>query len=112
MSGEVIAFSDLFDVAVTFAEELGTMFSKKIPVQLLTDSQSLFDVVSKGSRTSEKMILPDIAAAREGFKHKTISDIGFVSSSENIADGITKAMTRAKLRHVIATGHLNVVPEQ
>ena len=54
MSGEVIAFSDLFDVAVTLAEEIGMMLARKVPVQLLTDSKSLFDAVSKGSRTSEK----------------------------------------------------------
>ena len=86
MSGEVIAFSDLFDVAISFAEELGNILSKKIPVQLLTDSKALFDVVSKGSRTSEKRMMLDIAAAREGFKSKAISDIGFVRSSQNVAD--------------------------
>lgn len=32
MPGELIAFSDLFDVAVTFAEEVRVMLSKKIPV--------------------------------------------------------------------------------
>ena len=44
MSGEVIAFSDFFDVATTFAEELGSMVSKKIAVELLTDSKPLLSV--------------------------------------------------------------------
>lgn len=112
MSGEVIAFSDLFDVAITFAQEIGIMLSRKVPVQLLTDSKSLFDVVSKGSRTSEKRMMLDIAAAREAFRDKTISDIGFVRSSHNIADGLTKAMSQASIRQVIATGHLSIMPEQ
>ena len=70
MSGEVIAFSDLFDLAITFAEELGNMLPKKIPVQLLTDGKALFDVVSKASRTSEKKMTLGIAPAREGFRAK------------------------------------------
>eukprot|EP00171_Calliarthron_tuberculosum_P023142 IDg23142t1 len=75
MGGEVIAFSDLFDRTSTLAAEIGTIYKKRIPVQLLTDSKSLFDVISKGSRTSEKRMMLDIAAARERFRDKVISDI-------------------------------------
>ena len=39
----------------------------------------------------------DIAAAREGFRGKVISDIGFMRSSKNIADGLTKSMSQAAL---------------
>eukprot|EP00171_Calliarthron_tuberculosum_P020880 IDg20880t1 len=66
MAGEVIAFSDLFDVSMTLASELNTVLDKHIPVQLLTDSKSLFDVISKGTRTNEKHTMLEIAAAREG----------------------------------------------
>ncbi len=41
MAGEVIAFSDLFDIAVTLAAELGDVFGRQIPVQLFTDLKSL-----------------------------------------------------------------------
>lgn len=54
----------------------------------------------------------DISAAREGFKDKNISDIGFVRSSQNIADGFTKSMSQASIRQVVATGYLNFTPEQ
>lgn len=79
------------------AAELETVMGRKIPVQLFTDSKCLFDVIWKGSRTSEKRIMLDIAAAREGFCDKTISDIGFVRSNHNIADGLTKSMSQASL---------------
>eukprot|EP00171_Calliarthron_tuberculosum_P023641 IDg23641t1 len=92
MAGEVIAFSDLFDTAATLSDELSVVLNRTIAVQLLTDSKSLFDVISKGSRTSEKRTMLDIAAAREGFRDKVISDIGFVRSSSNLADGLTKKM--------------------
>eukprot|EP00171_Calliarthron_tuberculosum_P016586 IDg16586t1 len=112
MGGEVIAFSDLFDRAATLSSELGDVYGKPIPVQLLTDSKSLFDVISKGSKTSEKRMMLDIAAAREGFRDKTISDIGFVRSASNLADGLTKPMSQAALQSVVSTGVLSLAPEQ
>ena len=112
MAGEVIAFSDLFDVDSTLGEELGLLLGYRMPVQLLTASKSLFDFISKGSRTSEKRMMLDIAAAREGFKDKTISDIGFVRSSQNIADGLTKAMQQRALQTVLTNVFLSVTPEQ
>eukprot|EP00171_Calliarthron_tuberculosum_P004832 IDg4832t1 len=87
MSGEVMAFSDLFDRAATLAAEVI-------------------------SRTSEKRVMLDITAAREGFKDKVISDIGFVRSSHNLTYGLTKAMSQASLRDAVSNGHLNVVPEK
>ena len=111
MSGEVIAFSDMFDTAIAVSKELSVVMNQRVPVQLLTDSKSLFDVISKGSRTSEKRTMLDIAAAREGFRDKLISDIGFVRSSMNLADGLTKSMNQARLREVITSGHLDISPE-
>ncbi len=112
IAGEVIAFSDLFDVAVTLTAELGDVFGRQIRVQLFTDSKSLFDVISKGSRTSEKRMMLDIAAAREGFRDKLISDIGFVRSSKNLADGLMKSMSQSALQEVVSTCFLSVHPEQ
>ena len=112
MAGKVIAFSDLFDVAATLSDELQAVLGKKVPVQLFTDSKSLFDVISRGTRTSEKRMMLDIAAAREGFRDKIISDIGFVRSLKNLADGLTKQMKQTMLREVIRTGNFQVEPEQ
>ena len=54
----------------------------------------------------------DIAAAREGFQNMTISDIGFVRSSSNVADGLAKQMNQAMLRGVINSGVPAFQPEQ
>lgn len=54
----------------------------------------------------------DIAAAREAFQDQTISNIGFVRSSKNIADGLTKPMQQATLRDAVSEGVLSVEPEQ
>ena len=57
MAGEFIAFCDLLDVAAVLAAELQALTGVKVPVQILRDSKSLFDVISKGSRTSEKRMM-------------------------------------------------------
>ena len=62
MAGEVIAFSDMVDVAIMLSDEIKQLFGHDIPLQLFTDSTLLIDVISKGSRTSEKHIMLDTAA--------------------------------------------------
>lgn len=75
MAGKVIAFSDYFHVAIVLSIELEAIRGFKVTAQPFTDSKSLFDVISKGSRSSEKGLMLHIAAAREGFKDLIISDI-------------------------------------
>lgn len=113
MAAELIAFGDMFDVAYTLAEELRHLHpGLHVPVKLYTDSKSLFDVISKGSRTSEKRLMLDIAAARQGFNNFEISNIGFVRTADNIADGLTKAMNQMALRHVLTSAELRPRGEQ
>ena len=78
----------------------------------MTDSKCLFDIISKGSRTSEKRLMLDVAAARKGFEMKDISNIGLVPSASNIADGLTKPMQQASLRHLLETNSHTPSPTQ
>ena len=112
MAGEVVAFSDPFDVASTLAAKMSDMCGHRIPLQLFADSKSLFDVISRGSRTSGKRTMLDIAAAREGFRDNVISDIGVVRSSQNIADGLARSVSQTALQHVVSSGLLAIRPEQ
>lgn len=102
----------MFDNAIALSTDLERIISRTVPVQLLTDSKSLFDMISKGYRTSENRKILEIAAAREGFNNKTISDIGFIRSTANIADDLTKQMEQAIIMTVVSSGKLDVVPEQ
>lgn len=107
MAAELIGFADMFDYVFTLAEELRTLCPHSaVPVKLYTDNKGLFDIISKGTRTAEKRLMLDIAAAREGFRKHEISDIGLVRSEDNIADGLTKAMKQGALRGVVNSGRL------
>lgn len=87
------------------------MLGQKIPLQLLTNGKILFDVFSKGSQTSEKRMMLEILAAEEGFRSGFISDAGFVRSSHNVADGLTKANASRSLQRALRTRLLEVKPE-
>ena len=112
MAGEVISFADLFDTASAIASDLNLVLQADVKIQLLTDRKSLFDVISKGSRTSQKRTMIEIASAREGFRDRVISDIGFVRSQHNLADALTKPMSQANLISTISSGELEVSPDQ
>lgn len=88
---QLIAFAEMVDAAYTLAEEPRSMHPvSDVHLKLYTDNKSLFDVTSKGSRTSEKRLMVNIDAAREGCRKMEIWDIGFVKTPHNFADGITK----------------------
>jgi hypothetical protein len=73
---------------------------------MYTDSQSLFDVISKGSMTAECRLQIDIALAREGFDRKWISDIALVASLDNLADALTKLWASGGLLEVLKSTRL------
>ncbi len=67
LSAEVIAFSDMFDDAFAIRSQIEQALRRGVAVHLLTDSKSLFDIISKGSRTSEERIMLDIHATRQSY---------------------------------------------
>lgn len=48
------------------------------------------------------------AAAREAFRDRVISYIGFVRSPSNVADRIAKFMSQVLTQKVIAIFHINI----
>lgn len=112
MAAEVIAFSDMFDVSITVSEKLINILGYRPQTHLLTDKKSFFDVSLKGSRESEKITMLDISAEREGFRDQTISNIGFVRSSKNFANGLTNFIQQASLRDDIIEEKIQVEPER
>ena len=113
MTAEVIDFSDLLDAACTLASAIKELYDgQEITVRLFTYSTSLLGVISKGSRTSEKRLMIEIARARESFRTHAASGIGFVGRKRNAANGLKKDMHQATLQEILRSGRLKVCPEQ
>ena len=112
LSAEANAFADLYDDAYALRSQVGHALSRTVPMHLLIDSKFLFDVVSKGSKTSEKRTMLDIHAARQAYKLHEMSNIDFVRTSHSLAHGLPKASMQAALYKLITTERHEVEAEQ
>ena len=101
LAAEVIALADLFDEASPLRAQLEQALNRPMPLHHLKDSESLFDVIGKSSRTSEKRLMLDISATRQACKAEHISNIGFVRSSYNLPERLTKSRTQQALYDLV-----------
>ena len=58
----------MFDEAFAIKDTIEMAIANSVQLHLLTDSKSLFHIISKGSRTNEKRLILDVYAARKGYK--------------------------------------------
>ena len=77
------------------------MTKQNVPITMLSDSKSLFDVITKSTCTSEKRLMIDISAVREAYGKQEISDVGFVTTKNNPADAFTKITYCEALQSII-----------
>ena len=104
--------ADLFDDAYALRSQIEQALRRSVPMHLLNDSKSLFDIISKGSRSSEKGIMLDIRAAQQAYQSKKISNDGFVRSTDNLADGFTNENMQKSLFDLLLTEKHAVKCEQ
>jgi hypothetical protein len=82
--------SEGFDNAFILRHELQEMTGLNIQLLIMTNSKSLFDIITRRKHTTEMRTMVDIAAIREGFSRREIANIGLIKSEDNPADGLTK----------------------
>lgn len=89
LGSEVYAFEDEFDFAFSLNHDLEKVTGLHIPIQMLTDSKSLFDIIPKSSTTKEKRLLIDIATIKHAYKNYELSEVGHILSQQNPSDAFT-----------------------
>ena len=65
---------------------------------MMTDSKILFDVIIKCLDTTEKRLLIDFFAVREGYRRQEICNIAHVRSAYNPADSFIKLTANSVLK--------------
>lgn len=108
MGAEVLAFADGFDYAYLLRRDLQHILDQPLPLAMLTDSERLFKTIAKSTTTTEKLLMIDIQAAREAYGKQEISDVGWIRSEDNPADGLTKPAPCEALERLLDTGMGNV----
>lgn len=112
LGGEVYAFAEAFDRAIMIRYDLEAIYKTEIPLQMFTDSLQMFNVITKGSATTERRLMIDIFAAREAYNRKEITNVGFISGDDNYADGLTKQKPNDKLFQALSSGLLPTAVRQ
>jgi hypothetical protein len=82
------------------------MLGGQVPLSLLTDSKSLFDIIPNSSSTLEKLLMIDVAAARESYANEELSDIGLIRGEHNPSDALLQRIALPLARWSKQSSHL------
>lgn len=76
----------------------------------MVDSQSIFDVISRLSKTTEKRLTKDVFSLQEAHRHGDLTSLFRIPSMENLADPLTKIPFQPKsaLRLLMQSNRLQV----
>lgn len=106
MAGEALAFISGCDSAFLLRHDTPIMLGTKIPIIILTDSNQVFDVLTRAKYTTEKRLMVDIAAARQAYNERIISNIGLIRSEYNLAGSLTKSDGNKAIINVLQANKL------
>jgi hypothetical protein len=106
MASETLAFVEEFDSTLSSRSQLLQMLGRDMPILILTDSQSLFNVMTTQKRTTEDRLMIDRYAARQSYCRAEIWNIGLIRSEFNIAENVTRLKGNGALFHAMVSGHL------
>ena len=102
-AAESLAFAEGFDAAYAIRADLQRILNKVIPIIMLTDSEILFNVITRRRTTTEKRLMVDLHIARAAYAGREISNIALIPSCANPADALTKLHPNNALRNILLT---------
>lgn len=101
MCGETCAFLSGFDATFAISADLRLVLGRELELVMFTDSKQLFDVLTRGKRTTERRLMVEIASARASYKVFEIHNVGLVRGSDIPADGVTKTKSIGALERLV-----------
>ena len=112
LGSETMAFADAFDMTFAIKKDMELMMNTPIPIVMLTDSLSLFDVITKSTITTEKRLMIDIKVVKDSYQRNELQTIGFIRSESNPADALTKVKRCTILDQILNSSQLDHPIEQ
>lgn len=92
MASEFHALADEVDFSYMVKHDIEAIFNRNIPIEMLTDSKSIFDVLVRASSTKEQRIMIDALSTRQAYDRQEIADIGLVRYEYSLADCMMKVI--------------------
>lgn len=111
LAGEIMALTAGFDAAFAIRHDLERITNRTFPLQVMTDSKGLFDMVTKSSYSAERSLMIDLATIRESYGRREIDEIAHIQGENNPADAMTKIVNSNHLLDLMR-GRMTVLPEQ
>ena len=112
LSAETLALNDTLDDAVYLKHLISEIYhdnvrESKIPILAYIDNKSLDEILRSTKQVQEKRFRIDIAEVQRMLESKEINEISWISSKDNLADGLTKrGIDTSVLLQCISTGKL------
>ena len=107
LGSEVMAFADAFDMAFTIKYDMQMIMKQYIPLNMYTDSLSLFDVLTKSTTTTEKRLMIDLRSVRECYENQELDNVAHIRSQFNPADSLTKIKRNSILDQILSDGKIH-----
>jgi hypothetical protein len=101
-----MALADAFDMAYALKPDIETIIKQNVPIVILTDSLSLFDVITKATTTAEERLMIDLCVVKQAYERSKVETIGFVRGEYNPADVLTNITRCAILERILSTANL------
>lgn len=104
LAAKVFAFIDAFHTAFLIATDLKQTHGEDFDPFMFTDSLQLFDALTEGRRTDERMLMNDILAAHQSYKRYEVAEAGYICGVDNPADGLTNVKSNGIMNEVFEAG--------
>lgn len=80
------------------------LLERKVRIRAFLDSKSLFDVITRNKKTTEKRLMVDVIAMREVYVKMEIDDMRWIRSERNPSDALNQVKDNLILNHIIDQG--------
>lgn len=90
LGGVTHAFVNAFDSAFTIRHYLSSMLQGKIPLYLVTDSESLIKFIVQSSTATEKILMMVLQACQDAFRERSTDNFESIKSVDSVVDRFTK----------------------
>ena len=106
-AAEALAFAAGFDNAFALHHDLQCILHCVLPLVMVTDSEILFNIITRRRITAEKRLMIDLLAARQAFDDRVITNIVLIESGHNPADSLTKIKGNNALLKLLKTSKID-----
>ena len=109
---DVYAFAEAYDYTYKLRVDLERILKRKVPLTMLTDSKSLFEVITECSHTAEKRLMIDITSVRDANNMEELSNVYCFRTAHTLTDAFTKVEKCHALETILKTGSCSLPIKQ